>query len=276
MCPRGEGCEKLQQRLGTPSRAPSGDCCKISAATGVSGDSGLQQNVTWSITSCHVSGHRTSNIPPAKQSVKTTAPFRETGSVEATAKYLSMGQKDCREGLQDSVCTSSSAFQRPGLHFRETGTSAFVDTGIASSAGQRGHKMRSPARQRVRLLQPVFSGSQERSGVASNFRSSRVEPLPQNIQVQNVDNQDDCVEKGYLGVVQAQLSPAHVKSILNTLKNIKLGQKITVHYFQSVLGLMAAASTLIPLGLLHMRSFQLWLKARGFHPRANPWKQKYM
>ncbi len=83
----------------------------------------------------------------------------------------------------------------------------------------------------------------------------------------------------YLGVVwdsitmQAQLSPARVESILNALKNIKLGQRITVHYLQRVLGLMAAASTVIPLGLLHMRSFQLWLRARGFHPRANPQRQ---
>ncbi len=30
-------------------------------------------------------------------------------------------------------------------------------------------------------------------GVASNFKSSRIEPLPQILQVQNVDNQDDCV-----------------------------------------------------------------------------------
>ncbi len=83
----------------------------------------------------------------------------------------------------------------------------------------------------------------------------------------------------YLGVIwdsiemRAQLSPARVESILNTLRNIKLGQKVTVHHFQRVLGLMAAASTVIPLGLLHMRSFQLWLRARGFHPRANPQRQ---
>ncbi len=73
--------------------------------------------------------------------------------------------------------------------------------------------------------------------------------------------------------MQAQLSPARVESILNALNNIKLGQRITVHYLQRVLGLMAAASTVIPLGLLQMRSFQLWLRARGFHPRANPQRQ---
>lgn len=130
--------------------------------------------------------------PPSKRSVKTSAPFREAGSVEATAKYLSVGRKDCRERLQDSVCISASAFQRCGLHFRVTGTSPFVDTGVANSVGQRGHRTCSPARQTVRLLQPVFSCSQERWGVASDFRSSWVEPLPQNIQVQNADNQDDC------------------------------------------------------------------------------------
>lgn len=48
----------------------------------------------------------------------------------------------------------------------------------------------------------------------------------------------------------AQLSPASFKSILNTLKNIMLGHSITVHYFQRVLGLMVAASMVIPLGLL--------------------------
>ncbi len=99
--------------------APSGGRCSISVATGVSGSSGLQRNVTCSVASCHVSGHRTSNIPPSKQSVETSAPFREAGSVEATAKYISVGRKDCRERLQDSVCISASAFQRRGLHFRE-------------------------------------------------------------------------------------------------------------------------------------------------------------
>ncbi len=36
---------------------------------------------------------------------------------------------------------------------------------------------------------------------------------------------------------------------------------------------MAAKSTVIPLGLLQIILFQLWLRARGFHPRANPQRQ---
>ncbi len=104
------------------------------------------------VASCHASGHWKSNIPPSKRSDKTSAPFREAGSVEATPKYLSMGRKDCRDRLQDSVYISASAFQRRGLHFRETGTSAFVDTGIASSAGQRGHRTCSPANRAGRYI----------------------------------------------------------------------------------------------------------------------------
>ncbi len=376
--------------------APSGGRCSISVATGVSGSSGLQRNVTCSVASCQVSGHRTSNIPPSKRSVKTSAPFREAGSVETTVKYISVGRKDCRERLQDSVCISASAFQRRGLHFRETGTSAFVDTGVASSAGQRGHRTCSPARQRVRLLQPVFSGSQERRWVASNFRLNRylrsykfkmltikmivsqiqsgdwfvtfdlkdayfhVEILPQHrkflrfafggkayqyqvlpfglalsprtytkcmdaalapLRLQGIrilDYIDDWLilaqsqelalrhrdvvlahleslglrlnakksvlypaqRTTYLGVVwdsitmQAQLSPARVESFLNALKNIKLGQRITVHYLQRVLGLMAAASTVIPLGLLANEIISVvaqsqGISSKGQSPEAN-------
>ncbi len=142
--------------------------------------------------------------------------------METTAKYIPLGSKDCRERLQDSVCLLSSAFQRRGLHFRETGMSAFVDTGIANSAGQRGHRTCSPARQTVRLLQPVFSRSQERWGVASDFRSSRVEPLPQNIQVQNANNQDDCFSHPIEGLVCDNRS----KGRLFSYRNIATTQEV--------------------------------------------------
>ncbi|XP_048017809.1 uncharacterized protein LOC125249543 [Megalobrama amblycephala] len=82
----------------------------------------------------------------------------------------------------------------------------------------------------------------------------------------------------YLGVVwnsttmQAHLSPARVNSILSTVKGVKLGQSLTVKQFQKLLGLMAAASNVIPFGLLHMRPLQWWLRTRGFSPRGNPFR----
>ncbi|KAI2644567.1 Transposon Ty3-G Gag-Pol polyprotein [Labeo rohita] len=83
----------------------------------------------------------------------------------------------------------------------------------------------------------------------------------------------------YLGIVwdsitmRARLSPARIETIRQTMSKVRLGQEHTVLQYQKMLGLMASASTVIPLGLLHMRLFQLWLKARGFHPRTNPRRQ---
>ena len=80
----------------------------------------------------------------------------------------------------------------------------------------------------------------------------------------------------YLGVVwdsttmQARLSPARIESILTSVKKVREGQSLTVKQFQKLLGLMAAASNVIPLGLLYMRPLQWWLKTKGFSPRGNP------
>ncbi len=80
----------------------------------------------------------------------------------------------------------------------------------------------------------------------------------------------------FLGVIwdstsmQARLSPVRIESILSAVKRIRLGQSLTVRQFQRLLGLMAAASNVIPVGLLHMRPLQWWLRTKGFSPRSNP------
>ncbi|CAM4528872.1 unnamed protein product [Leuciscus chuanchicus] len=82
----------------------------------------------------------------------------------------------------------------------------------------------------------------------------------------------------FLGVVwdsvsmQARLSPPRIDSILAAVESVKLGQLLTVKQFQRLLGLMAAASNVIPFGLLHMRPLQWWLRTRGFSPRGNPFR----
>ncbi|XP_048024136.1 LOW QUALITY PROTEIN: uncharacterized protein LOC125253920 [Megalobrama amblycephala] len=73
-------------------------------------------------------------------------------------------------------------------------------------------------------------------------------------------------------VMQARLSPARIESILSTVNQIRLGQSLTVKQFQRLLGLMAAASNVIPFGLLYMRPLQWWLRTRGFSPRGNPFR----
>ncbi len=80
----------------------------------------------------------------------------------------------------------------------------------------------------------------------------------------------------FLGVVwdstsmQAHLSPACIKSILSAVKRIRLGQSLTVKQFQRLLGLMAAASNMIPFGLLYRRPLQWWLRTKGFSRGATP------
>ncbi len=71
---------------------------------------------------------------------------------------------------------------------------------------------------------------------------------------------------------QVRLSPARIESILSAVERIRLGQSLTVRHLQRLLGLTAAASNVIPFGLLHMRPLQWWLRTKGFSPRGNPFR----
>ncbi len=107
------------------------------------------------------------------------------------------------------------------------------------------------------------SRSHERVGVKINAKKSVLSPFQRTT---------------YLGVVwdsttmQARLSPARIESILNTVRRVREGLSLTVKQFQILLGLMAAASNVIPFGLLYMRPLQWWLKSKGFSPRGNPFR----
>ncbi len=77
----------------------------------------------------------------------------------------------------------------------------------------------------------------------------------------------------FLGMVwdtMSMQSLASIESILSAVKGIRLGQSLTVKQFQRLLGLMAAASIVIPFGLLYTRPLQWWLRTKGFSPRGNP------
>ncbi len=71
-------------------------------------------------------------------------------------------------------------------------------------------------------------------------------------------------------MMQARMSPARIDSIFTSVKRVREGRSLTVKQFQKLLGLMAAASNVIPFGLLYMKPLQWWLKTKGFSPRGNP------
>ncbi len=65
--------------------------------------------------------------------------------------------------------------------------------------------------------------------------------------------------------MQAHLAPARISSLNTCLARFKLYHHVSVSTCHRLLGLMAAASPELPLGLLHMRPFIWWIKLSGVH-----------
>ncbi len=63
--------------------------------------------------------------------------------------------------------------------------------------------------------------------------------------------------------MQVRLAPARISSLNTRLTRFKLDHQVSVSTCRRLLGLMAAASPVLPLGLLHMRSFLWWMKLSG-------------
>ncbi len=66
--------------------------------------------------------------------------------------------------------------------------------------------------------------------------------------------------------MQARLAPARIPDLTACLARFKLGHHVSVGTCRRLLGLMAAASPVLPLGLLHMRPFLWWMKELRLHP----------
>ncbi len=66
--------------------------------------------------------------------------------------------------------------------------------------------------------------------------------------------------------LQARLAPARIPDLTACLARFKLGHHVSVGACRRLLGLMAAASPVLPLGLLHMRPFLWWMKELRLHP----------
>ncbi len=380
------------------SSVPSGNRAVNPATAGASGHSGLK----WahvSVMAWKRSGSRRLatfeevSYYTGGQSRETDSLSRFSGSVEGSAKCLTMGPVDCRKRLQNSVWFSSASFQRDCFHCGGSRAGSGVRTRSKYSFEEGGHQGGPSSRQRIRVLQPVLHYSEEGWGVASDIGSASVESLSHVTEVQDAhyqtgrvsdqvrglvchDRSKRCVfpclhpsstqevpevcfrgrslplsgssvrpctltpnfhkvcgccsgstatpghphtklygrlvdsssispyggstlrccsrpyervgvklnakksvlsplqRTTYMGVVwdsttmQAKLSPARIESILTAVARLKEGRSITVKQFQRLLGLMAAASNVIPFGLLYMRPLQWWLKTKGVFPEG--------
>ncbi len=66
--------------------------------------------------------------------------------------------------------------------------------------------------------------------------------------------------------MQARLAPARIFNFAACLARFKLGHHVSVSTCRRLLGLMAAASPVLPLGLLQIRTFLWWMKVLRIHP----------
>ncbi len=66
--------------------------------------------------------------------------------------------------------------------------------------------------------------------------------------------------------MQARLAPARIPVFTACLARFKLGHHVSVGTCRGLLGLMEAASPVLPLGLLHMRPFLWWMRELRLHP----------
>ncbi len=66
--------------------------------------------------------------------------------------------------------------------------------------------------------------------------------------------------------MQARLAPARISNFTACLARFKLGRHVSVGSCRRRLGLMPAASPVLPLRLLHLRPFLWWMKELRLHP----------
>lgn len=64
-------------------------------------------------------------------------------------------------------------------------------------------------------------------------------------------------------------SPQRVNDILNLIEHFRRGQVRTFSSFQVLLGMLTAASAIVPLGLLSLRPLQMWINNLGLDPRKD-------
>ncbi len=70
-------------------------------------------------------------------------------------------------------------------------------------------------------------------------------------------------------LVMASLSPQRVMKLSSLAQSFHLNKRMKLIQFQQLMGMIAAAATVIPLGLLRARPLQRWVKSANLHPKLD-------
>ncbi len=157
-----------------------------------------------SAVSCRVSisGHQTSSSEhPRGQSQETGSLSTFSGSVETSAKCISMGPAHCRKRVLDSVRISPASVQWDISHPSGPRPGSGNGTRSRDSLEEGGHQGGPSSRHRVRVLQPLLHCSEKGWRSAFNSQSKMTEPLRHETQVQDAYYQTSCVPDQVRGLV---------------------------------------------------------------------------
>ncbi|KAI2642464.1 Lamina-associated polypeptide 2, isoform alpha [Labeo rohita] len=159
--------------------APSGRGAKIPAE--IRGSFPAPSGDKMYLAKCYMLGHRTSNIPQISE-VSKLVPLSEK---LATWKLL--------PDISPWVVRTVEKGYRIQFAYRPPRFNGVVSTSTESQA----------------ITADTF-WFPRKMGAASNFGSSRVKPLPQNLQVQDANNQNDCFPDPVRGLVRDNRSQGHI------------------------------------------------------------------
>ncbi len=98
-----------------------------------------------------------------------------------------------------------------------------------------------------------FTARNRSSGLQVNWEKSKLAPVQR---ISFLGMELDSVEQS------ARLTGERAQSVLNCLNTFRGRTAVPLKLFQRLLGHMAAAAAVTPLGLLHMRPLQHWLHGR--------------
>ncbi len=150
---------------------------------------------------CAVTGARATVSNTRGQPREAGSLSRLFGSVDTTAKCVSMGPADCRKGVSNSVRFSTTALQRRDSHTGGPRAGSGYGTRSESPIKEGGHRGGPSSREGIRILQLVFHSSQEGWRVASDHRSASTEPLSQSAEVQDAHAEASRVTNQVQGLV---------------------------------------------------------------------------
>ncbi len=195
---------------------------------------------------CAVTGVRATVSNTRGQPREAGSLSRLFGSVDTTAKCVSMGPADCRKGVSNSVRFSTTAFQRRDSHTGGPRAGSGYGTRSESPIKEGGHRGGPSSREGIRVLQPVFHSSQEGWRVASDHRSASTEPLSQSAEVQDAHAKASCVTNQVRGLVchdrsKRRILPRFHPSVSQEVPKVRFwGQSIPIS------GSSLRSSTLTP------------------------------